>query len=68
MRLHARVSLLALICALIAVLAPAAAQAAEEPGIATFVAVNCKIEECAQQHEIEVEIGAPFGKQKYMNR
>jgi hypothetical protein len=57
MRVHARFSLLALLAgALIAVAAPAAAQAAEVLKIGGFVAVNCKSnaeqagsEECAQQ-------------------
>jgi hypothetical protein len=43
--------------ALVAVSAPAA-QAAEAPAIEKLVAVNCKVEKCAQT---EIKAGAPFG-------
>jgi len=65
MRLHVRVSLLALICAITVVLVPAAAQAAEAPGVEAFVAVNCKVETCAQT-ETDINLGPPFGEQKYV--
>jgi hypothetical protein len=47
MRSHARVSLLALVaCAIVGASAPAAAQAALAPGIASFFAANCKVNTC----------------------
>ncbi|HEX4482762.1 MAG TPA: hypothetical protein VH081_03175 [Solirubrobacteraceae bacterium] len=43
---------------IVAVLAPVAAQAAEAPAIESLVAVNCKVEKCAQT---EINAGEPFG-------
>jgi hypothetical protein len=66
MRVHVRVSLLALLTGvLISLSASAAVQAAEAPEIEKLAAVNCSAghEQCA--HKV-VEIGAvPFGTKKY---
>jgi hypothetical protein len=59
MRVHVRRSLLTLLAGtLVAVAMPVAAQAAEAPGIEALVAVNCKVETCAQT---EINAGEPFG-------
>jgi hypothetical protein len=60
-----RVSLVALaVCALV-VLSASAAQAAEAPAIQRLVAVNCKVEKCAQT-ETKINLGFPFGEQDYI--
>ncbi|MCW3068306.1 MAG: hypothetical protein JWL67_931 [Solirubrobacterales bacterium] len=60
MRSHVRVPLLALIsCVLVAVLVPAAAQAAEVPAIEKFVATNCEVEKCGQENVL-----GPFNEPK----
>jgi hypothetical protein len=70
-RSRVRVSLVALVVSalgLIALSAPAA-QAAETPEIKTLVAVNCKVETCAQTEE-KKKLGVPFeaifGEQTYI--
>jgi hypothetical protein len=66
MRSSVRFSLVSLLVGVIvAVVAPAAAQAAEAPAIESLVAVNCKVEKCAQT-ETKVNLGAPFGEQTYV--
>jgi len=67
MRSHARSSLVALLTGVLISLGAAAdAQAAEAPGIEKLAAVNCSEghEQCAHK-VVEVELGFPFGKQKY---
>ncbi|HEX8714393.1 MAG TPA: hypothetical protein VF706_02400 [Solirubrobacteraceae bacterium] len=67
MRFRVRISFLALLVGVIvAVAVPAAAEAAEAPGIEKFAAVNCSVghEQCA--HEvITIPLGFPFGEQHY---
>jgi hypothetical protein len=60
MKLHARISLSALLCCAIVGLAPAAAQAASEFSVEKFVAINCNSSHatCAE------EIFGPFGETK----
>ncbi len=65
MRVQFRVSLVALVISALVVLSPSAAQAAEAPAIEKLVAVNCKVEDCAQT-ETKVNLGAPFGEQDYV--
>jgi len=65
MRSHARVWFLALLTGvLVSLVASAGAQAAEAPS-AKLVAVNCKVETCAQT-ETEINLGFPFGEQDYV--
>jgi hypothetical protein len=61
MRVHARISLLALLCCvLVAVLVPAAAfAAAEVPAIEKLVATNCTKEKCGQENKL-----GPFNEPK----
>lgn len=68
MRLHARLGFLAIVCGvLLAALMPGAAQAAEAPVVETLVAVNCKVEKCAQTETNLGEIFGPeFGPQVYI--
>jgi hypothetical protein len=64
-RFRFRISFVALVVsafALVALAAPAA-QAAEAP--VTLVAVNCKVEKCAQT-ETKINLGFPFGEQDYV--
>ena len=63
MRVQFRVSLVALVVSALVVLSASAAQAAEPS--ATLVAVNCKVETCAQT-ETKINLGAPFGEQDYI--
>lgn len=61
-----RFSFLALLVGAALFVVPAAAQAAESPGIEKFAAVNCSEGhgECAHQ-VVTVNLGAPFGEQHY---
>jgi hypothetical protein len=60
MRFHARLSLLALICCVLAAaLVPAAALGAEVPAIEKFVATNCEKEKCGQENVL-----GPFNEPK----
>jgi hypothetical protein len=60
MRSSVRFSLLALLVGVVvAVVAPAAAQAAEFPAIERFVATNCEVEACGEEN-----IGGPFFQPK----
>jgi hypothetical protein len=71
MRSSVRFSLLALLVGVVvAVVAPAVAQAAEAPAIESLVAVNCRVEKCAQT-ETKLNFGVPeleaaFGEQTYV--
>lgn len=62
MRVHVRVWVSALLAGVLTAAFASAAQAAEEP---VFVAVNCKVEECAQS-VTKINLGAPFGEQDYV--
>jgi hypothetical protein len=64
-RFQFRLSLVALAVGVLVVLSAPAAQAAEAPGIEKFVAVNCKVEECAQE-ETSIDLGPPFETQNYV--
>jgi hypothetical protein len=64
-RVKFRVSLVALAVSALVVLSASAAQAAEAPAIAKLVAVNCKVEKCAQT-ETKINLGFPFGEQDYI--
>jgi hypothetical protein len=65
-RVKFRVSLVALVVSALAlvVLSAPAVQAAEAPA-AKLVAVNCKVENCAQT-ETKINLGFPFGEQDYI--
>jgi hypothetical protein len=65
MRSCVRFTFLALLVGVIAAVAAPAAMAAEAPGIESLVAVNCKVEDCAQT-ETKVNLGPPFGEQTYI--
>ncbi len=65
MRSRVRVSLVALVVGALVVLSVPAAQAAEAPAIEKLVAVNCKVEGCAQT-ETKINLGPPFGEQDYV--
>jgi hypothetical protein len=68
-RSRVRVSFAALVAGALLVLSAPAAEAVETPEVQTLVAVNCKVETCAQT-ETKRKLGAPFeavfGEQTYV--
>ena len=67
MRSCVRFSFLALLIGVIVAVSAPAAQAVEAPAIETLVAVNCKVENCAQtEHNLGEPFGPEFGKQVYI--
>jgi hypothetical protein len=62
MRFHVRVWVLALLTGVLLAGLVTSAQAEDKP---LFVAVNCKVEGCAETVET-IELGAPFGPQEYV--
>jgi hypothetical protein len=65
MRVYVRVLVLALLTGVLAAAFASAAQAVEVAEEPLFVAVNCKVETCAQS-VTKINLGAPFGEQAYV--